>query len=327
MNIITGINKLPIPSFKFQIKVNELGFRFLTISVISLFLCACSSRQHIQEEEVTAKSDVKISSPIVLPANHLVNYMAVTRYMQANDIRTQVTGIVRQINCVLAGTITAGEPLFIIQPQEAAALQRSKFSSQILNALSDTVFAHISGQVKNLNVQVGDFVQSGDVLASCIRANSMRIIVYIPVERATMVEKFKNCRILLPDGSAIAGHISGKLPSAESQDQTQAYIVEPSKNITLAENINLSVQFTAEQSPDGLFVPESAVLGNEEQTSFWVMKLANDSTCIKVPVSKGLEQDSLVQVLGSGLTISDAVMSEGGYGLADSARVHVVNKK
>jgi hypothetical protein len=55
------------------------------------------------------------------------------------------------------------------------------------------------------------------------------------------------------------------------------------------------------------------------------MKLINDSTGIKVSVEKGIKQDSLVQIIGAGLTINDRVISEGGYGLADSARIHVIN--
>ncbi len=327
MNIITGIIKFQVSGFKFQVKVTESVFRLLSMMAISLLLVlgGCASRQSVKEDEVSVKSDVKVSSPVIFPANRLVNYMAVTRYMQTNDIRSKLTGIIRQINCSVAGNITVNQPLFVIQPQEAAALQKSKFSSQIINGLSDTVYAHLSGQIKNLNVQVGDFVQVGDVLATCIRANSMRIIVYIPVEKENLVSKLKNCTLILPDKSSVEGRISGKLPSADSQDQTQAYIVEPSKPIALAENINLTVQFTAEQIQDALFVPESAVLGNEEQTSFWVLKLKNDSICIKVPVEKGLEIDSLIQLINSGLQLNDRVISEGGYGLPDSAKVQVIN--
>ena len=174
-------------------------------------------------------------------------------------------------------------------------------------------------------MQVGDFVQAGEVLASCVRTNSMRIIVYIPVEQELAVEKMKDCLVTLPDGTTIDGRVAGKLTAAESQNQTQAYIIEPKKPITLAENINIKVQFTAEQIQNAVFVPESAVLGNEEQTRFWVMKLMNDSICLKVAVEKGLKTDSLVQLIGSNLTISDLVVSECAYGLPDSARVQVTN--
>jgi len=333
MNITTGINKFSaspavgqISSYKFQAKPTGWVGKLAIISIL-YFITGCASRQPVQEDTVSAKSDVKVVSPVVLSANHLVNFRAVTRYMQANDIRSQVTGIVRQINCTIAGNVSTGQALFIIQPQEAAALQKSKYNTEILKGLSDTIFAQLNGQINSLNVQVGDFVQSGNVLATCIRSNSMRLIAYIPVEKSAMIEKLKTCKLILPDGSSIGGRISGKLSAAQSLDQTEAYIIEPSRPISLAENINLSVQFIAEQIPEALFVPENAIMGNEEQTNFWVMKLMNDSTCIKVPVEKGLEMDSLIQLIGTSLTTADRVISEGGYGLADSAMVQVVTKK
>jgi len=310
---------------------NSVNHHIFTLSFIFLILSlaqfSCTSKQTAQEDEVSVKTDVKISSPTVGTATILVSYQAVTRYMQSNDIRSQVTGIVTRVNCSVAGNIAANQPLFTVQPQEAAALKKSKFNDQILTGFSDTVYAHISGQISQLNVQVGDFVQSGDILATCIRANSMRIVAYIPVERIGIIEKTRDCSIILPDGTKIKGKVSGKLASAETQDQTQAYLIEPEKSISLAENINLTVQFMAGQMQDALFVKESAVLGNEEQTSFWVMKLINDSTCIQVQVEKGIKQDSLIQVINSGLTNSDFVITEGGYGLADSARVQVINRK
>jgi hypothetical protein len=271
------------------------------------------------------KSDVKVSFPVIGNAESLLSFKAVTRYMQTNDIRSQITGIVTQINCSVADPIKVNQALFIIQPQEAAALKKMNFNSQILTGLSDTVFAHLSGQISKLDVQVGDFVQVGDVLATCIRSNSMRIIAYVPIEQVSEIEKIKDCSVVLPDGSTVTGRILSRLPSAETNDQTQSYIIETKKLISLSENINLTVIFTSSQIPDALFVPESSVLGNEEQTSFWVMKLLNDSICVKVQVEKGIEKDSMIQVLGSGLTGTDRVVFEGGYGLPDSARVQVVN--
>lgn len=321
MNIITGIDKVQVKTSEWVIL---LGM-FFTVTILTGE--GCASGPQTTENGKEAKSDVEVSSPIIRPARRQVSFQGVTRYMQVNDIRSQITGIIIQVNCAVAGNISVNQALITVQPQEAAALQKSKFGDQILTGLSDTVFSHLNGQIKKLNVAAGDFVQAGDVLVSCIRTNSMKILVYIPVEQIPLIEKIKDCSVILPDGTSVNGLVSGKLPVAEAQDQTQAYIITPKKPLTLSENINLNVQFTAKQIQEAVFVPEGAVLGNEEQTSFWVMKLMNDSTCTKVPVEKGLKMDSLVQLIGSGLTINDLVISEGAYGLPDSARVQVTNKR
>jgi hypothetical protein len=343
MNIITGINK------QFEVRSPESGEHsserlerlkivhnpkseplnlfqlYLALLFLTCILGSCSGGPQKAQEETVVKSDVKVSTPVIGNAESILSFKAVTRYMQTNDIRTQITGIVTQINCSVADPIRVNQALFVIQPQEAAALKKLNFNNQILSGLSDTVYAHLNGQISKLAVQVGDFVQIGDILASCIRSNSLRIIVYIPIEQVSVVEKLKECSVLLPDGSAGGGRISSRLPSAENNDQTQAYIVESKKAITLSENINLSVYFTGEQVQDALFVPVSAVLGNEEQTRFWVMKLLNDSLCIQVPVEKGLKKDSLIELLNSGLTGNDRIVIEGGYGLPDSASVRITN--
>jgi hypothetical protein len=343
MNIITGINKKfvvrspengersseRLKRLKLVHKMNPEPYNFFQLYLALLFLTfilgSCGGRQQTAEEETVAKSDVKVSSPMIGNAENILSFKAVTRYMQTNDIRSQITGIVTQINCSVADPVQVNQALFIIQPQEAAALKKLNFNNQILSGLSDTVYAHLNGQISKLAVQVGDFVQIGDVLASCIRSNSLRIIAYIPIEQVSAIEKLKNCSVVLPDGLAVEGRISSRLPSAENNDQTQAYIIETKKAITISENINLSVYFTSEQVQDALFVPVSAVLGNEEQTSFWVMKLINDSLCIKVPVEKGLEKDSMIQLINSVLTGSDKIVTEGGYGLADSSIVRITN--
>ncbi|MEI8113928.1 MAG: HlyD family efflux transporter periplasmic adaptor subunit [Bacteroidia bacterium] len=327
MNIITGITKFRASGKGLRVKSAKwLNFPIL-IFLLTLFVGGCASKKQVLEETISVKSDVKICSPIVREAERISNFQAVSRFMQSNDIRSQITGIITRINCSVADHIQTNQALFTVQPQESAALKKSKYSNQILTGYSDTVFAHINGQISKLNVQVGDFVQMGDVLANCIRANSMRIIAYIPVEQIGMIEKIKNCTVSLPDGTTVNGRISEKLASAEIQEQTQSYIIETEKPILLTENINLNVHFITEKIQEALFVPASAVLGNEEQTKFWVMKMVNDTICIKVPVDKGMKQDSLIQLIGTNLAINDRVISEGAYGLADSSRVQVLNSK
>ncbi|HLN74144.1 MAG: HlyD family efflux transporter periplasmic adaptor subunit [Methylococcaceae bacterium] len=325
MNTITGIT-----SFKGKRqKINTAGRwkRLSRVAIACLIFSGCTTGRPDSENQKEAKSDVEVIAPIIRPTTNYVSFQGITRFMQANDIRSQLTGTVTRVNCAPAENITVHQALFVIQPQEAAVLEKTNLADEIKKGMTDTIYSHLNGQIKSLNVQTGDFVQAGDILASCVRSNSMKIIAYVPVEQMAVIEKTKACQILLPDGTETDGRVSGKLPEAEAQNQTVAYIIEPKKAIPLSENINLTVQFTTGQIQDALLVPASAVMGNEEQTSFWIMKLADDSTCIKIPVQKGVKTDSLVQIITKDLMPSDLIISEGAYGLADSARVHVTNKR
>jgi hypothetical protein len=62
-------------------------------------------------------------------------------------------------------------------------------------------------------------------------------------------------------------------------------------------------------------------LADETQTEFWVMKLINDSTAIKVAVKKGIETNDKVEILEPQFNPADKIIFTGNYGLADTAKV------
>ncbi|RKD90009.1 efflux RND transporter periplasmic adaptor subunit [Mangrovibacterium diazotrophicum] len=292
--------------------------------LLVIAMTACTSATSEQKAETEIKSDVKVTQPVIATIEQTSTFKGTTRYLQTNTFRAQVSGILKSVGCQVAGTVSDGQPLFIVQPMEAAALQKSGFNDEDFNAFQDTTFSNLNGTVSSLNVQVGDFVQAGDVLATCIRTNSMRIVIDVPAEQLGKVRTGTNCTILLPDGETAAGKVIGQWPSATVQNQTQPFIIKPTNAFSLAENISLSVQFETGKLPDALWIPKSALQGNELQTEFWVMKLVNDTTCIKIPVTKGQETDSLVQLLDSPITNADRLVSEGGYGLPDTAIVRII---
>jgi len=312
MNIITGTTKTG----------RQISFGLLLL----LLVAACTPTTQNQEAEAGMKSDVKVISPVIKTIEQTAAFKGTTRYLQTNAIRSQVGGIVKAVNCQVPGSVSSRQPLFVIQPVEAAALQKSDFRNQDFRSFQDTVFSYRNGIISDLKVQAGDFVQAGDVLATCIRTSSLRILIDVPAEQPGSIRTGMSCSILLPDGQIIAGRVTGQWPSATGQNQTQPFVVEPLKTINMAENISLAVRFKTGEIPDALLVPKSALLGNELQTSFWVMKMVNDTMCVKVPVTKGPEADSMVQLLQSGLTNSDRLVYEGGYGLPDTATVRIIKK-
>jgi hypothetical protein len=62
---------------------------------------------------------------------------------------------------------------------------------------------------------------------------------------------------------------------------------------------------------------------NETQNEFWVMKVIMDSIAIKIPVIRGIENDSLSEIISPLLRKNDLIISEGAYGLPDSTIVKI----
>jgi hypothetical protein len=51
------------------------------------------------------------------------------------------------------------------------------------------------------------------------------------------------------------------------------------------------------------------------------MKLVNDTTAVRVNITKGIEEDSLVQILDPKFKLTDNIILDGAYGLPDTAKV------
>ena len=71
-------------------------------------------------------------------------------------------------------------------------------------------------------------------------------------------------------------------------------------------------------------VDRAAVLSNDAQTSFWVMKLIDSTTAVKVPVEKGMEFPDRIEIIDPVFKRSDQILISGNYGLPDTAKVSIV---
>ncbi|MCW3118637.1 MAG: HlyD family efflux transporter periplasmic adaptor subunit, partial [Chitinophagaceae bacterium] len=65
-------------------------------------------------------------------------------------------------------------------------------------------------------------------------------------------------------------------------------------------------------------------LSDESQTNFWVMKMMDSVTAVKVPVTTGMESDGKVEIMKPLFTTGDQILISGNYGLADTAKVKIV---
>jgi hypothetical protein len=71
-------------------------------------------------------------------------------------------------------------------------------------------------------------------------------------------------------------------------------------------------------------LPKSCVAADEMMKDFWVMKLTNDSTAVKVPVKLGDKNETSVEIVSPVFKKTDKIISEGNYGMPDTALIQVV---
>jgi len=245
--------------------------------------------------------------------------------MNKNIIRATTAGTIEKILIVPGESISDGQLLFTIRTREAMALDK--------NAIADTslsfkglinIISHKEGVINTISYQKGDFVQEGDEMAVVSEQNSLVFIMDVPFELDKYIEKNRSCRIILPDNHQINGTIERKLPDMDMQSQTMRYVIKPLSTDMLPGNLIANVNLVKSSNEKATVLPKPAVLGDETQTSFWVMKLINDSTAIKTVVSKGFENNEEVEITSPVFLPTDRIVLTGSYGLPDTARVTII---
>ncbi len=250
---------------------------------------------------------------------------ATTVFLSKEIVRATFQGFIRQIYKNIGDRVNPGDKLFIIQTKELATADTVNF--KVGNELFSgevAIRASSSGVLAELDYHVGDFVSDGEQIAVITNPSSLRLRLNVPFEDNSKVKIGERCRVNLPGGVTLPGTVEKNVPSVDPGTQTQTFYIKLSRNKELPENLNTIVTIPFKSYEKTVAVPKSAVITDVTQDNFWIMMLANDSTAVRVNINKGVENDSLVQVLNPKLDTSARIISDGAYGLPDTAKIAVV---
>jgi biotin carboxyl carrier protein len=294
--------------------------------IIAVSLSCCHSSK-TNEEVADVKTPVTIVPVEFKSVESTVDLPAVSTFMNKSIIRAATTGTIEKIQINQGDVISTGQLLFTIRTREAMALNNSAGSDSSLSFKGlINIASHNEGVISSISYRKGDFVQEGDELAVVSEQNSLVFILNIPYELEKYIAYNKICTIVLPNNRQINGSITRKLSEMDMQSQTVRYIVKPFDIQHLPGNLISKVSLIKSSNTKALILPKKAVLGNETQTEFWIMKLINDSTAIKVIISKGFENNEEVEITNPKLLATDRIVLTGNYGLPDTAKVSIIKE-
>jgi len=287
----------------------------------------CNQTTSTSEEELEVITPVTISPVIFKTVTSTVDLPAISTFMNKSIIRATTTGIIEKISITQGEYVSADQFLFSIRTREAMALgiTMGNDSSLAFKGLIN-IASPKEGVINSIAYQKGDFVQEGDELATISEQNSLVFILDVPFELDRFVERNRKCTVILTDSRHISGTITGKLPEMNMETQTIRYVIKPSDAGLLPGNLIASVSLTRSTNEKAVVLPKKAILSDETQTEFWVMKLVNDSIAIKVIVSKGFENNDEVEITDPIFLPSDRIVLSGNYGLPDTARISIIKE-
>lgn len=269
---------------------------------------------------------VTVTHPQIQPMSQVVEVNAVSAFLLKTYPKANTNGYLQSVSVHLGDYVTKGQTLFVIRTKEAEALGNT------INGLDSTlrfegtlrVKAPGSGYITQLSSTAGNYVQDGETLAEVTDSRSLVFLLNLPYELKKYLPLNRSLQIFLPDSTIINGQVQSALPVMDSVAQTQQYVIRIPSGENIPENLIGKVRLTRELRPHAVVLPRAAVLSDETQGAFWIMKLDNDSTAVKIPVVKGVEDGTSVEILSPPLDTSASVLVSGNYGLPDTALVRVV---
>ena len=323
MNIIIGITRI-----RGKMRIQNKLLIINGIIVVFLLMSGCKSR------DTKTTNVLKLPLPAVTVAHPekgnkilFTYFQGISKYLQSVNYRARAAGIVTHVFIRPGDPIQPHQPLFILKPVELTALENSgTLSKKLLNS-RDTVFSTQAALTNNIAVQEGDYVQPGGLLATAFKKNSLVAIGYVPFHDKLLLKQNKNCLVIIPGAKAISSTFKKPLFIADSTSQTQPYIIPLPSNLMIPSNMNLRIRYIEKEIKNGLFIPRTAVLSNVMETKFWVMKMKNDTTAVKIPVVIGWQGKTSVQVSSDNIKPIDKVITQGAYGMPDTAYVRIINRK
>lgn len=242
-----------------------------------------------------------------------------------------------------SGKEPAGGPLLsedgVLDWKGARQVSADLQSMQSVPSGMMVIRAGADGIVTDVAEQEGNYVPEGGRLCTIADMSGFVFLLNVPYGLAGYASPGSQCSIVFPDGTCLKASVGRPLAEMDESSQTMRVIARPElssdrmhgKHMSgpafLPEGMNVKALL-----PSGLdggmemLLPRSVVQSNESLTEHWVMRLSDDSTAVRVPVTLGYSNADSVEVRSPELSESDRIVLTGGYGLKDGGKVVIVKK-
>lgn len=295
-----------------------------------MLLSACGGNKQADTGGDDKAADAQV--PVTVTAisdSSMVDYTtlnATSSFQQKNYVKANTNGYIQKVNAQPGQYVNKGAVLFTIKTKEAASIGNAvnKLDSSFKFSGTNKIIATQHGYITQLSHQVGDYVQDGEQLAVISDRGSFAFIMQMPYEMRSSVRTGQDVQLTLPDNRKINGKITSFMPAVDTASQTQGVVIKINDDNTIPENLVAKARLVRASKQNTTSLPKSAILTNETETEFWVMKLINPTTAVKVPVTKGIEVGDRVEVLSPKFSKDDKIVITGNYGLSDTAKVKIV---
>ncbi|MBC7641995.1 MAG: HlyD family efflux transporter periplasmic adaptor subunit [Flavobacterium sp.] len=302
--------------------MNKINIIF---ALLALLIFSCKEK-NVEEIQLDTTVPVTLCSIDNSGLENYIDFNATATYLVKNIVKANATGYLSSVNVSVNDYVSTGQQLFSIITREAKILGNSvnKIDPSLNFGGAIRVKSNTNGIVTLINVQNGDYVQDGDQLVTINDAKSFGIVLSLPYDLKKFVKIGQALDILLPDETTRKAIVKDYMSTVDAASQTQNIVLKVSGKQDIPENLIVKVRINKSTSTKSISLPKLAVLSDETETHFWIMKMINSNTAVKVPIIKGIENDKKVEILEPILSVNDKILLTGNYGVSDTIKVKVI---
>lgn len=216
---------------------------------------------------------------------------------------------------------TVGQTEQLKSAQAQVDASRAHYQSAAAQVSYAEVRSPIKGVISDRPLNLGEMASSGSALFSVVDISQVVARANIPVHDAASIRVGKPATISGPGGE-LAGKVTVVSPAVDPSTTTVEVWVEapnPGEKLKLGTTVQISV--SAGEIPNAIVVPVAALLASDEGGEK-VMVAGADALAHEHKVEVGVRSGDDVQIL-SGVKAGDQVITDGGLGLDDKAKIHI----
>lgn len=293
-----------------------------------LSILSCNRSADVNTGDVTeGLTPVTVTQVTVGSLSDSVSLNATSAFLLKTSVKSDINGYLEEVNIHLGQQVEKGQELFTVRSKESERLGNtlSQLDSVLRFSGLESINSPASGFITELSYQTGDYVQDGEAIATISDMSSLVFLLELPYELNPFIIENKTVELILPDGKSYKGTVESSLPEVDPIAQTQSYLIRVPGISTIPENLVATVLFYRKSKQGAAILPKEAVLADETLSEYWIMKMTDQETAVKVPVTIGLETSDMVEIVSPPLEATDMILLTGNYGLPDTAKVIIEN--
>jgi HlyD family secretion protein len=205
-----------------------------------------------------------------------------------------------------------------------AQAAKARYDAAIAQLSYSEVRSPIAGVIADRPLYAGEMAAAGSPLATVVNVSRVIARANIPVSQAASLKVGDTGTIAQTEGgNQVAGRVTVVSPAVDPNSTTvQVWVEADNPGEKLKPGATVRVSILAETIPNAIVIPSTALLPSDEG-GVQVMVVGPDSAAHEKKVDLGARDADKVQVV-KGLDVGEKVITGGGVGLDDGAKVRIV---